>query len=149
MNKKVLFVVFGFLLISVLFFINSDIVDDKYILLEFSYSGDSIILLSKSLETGNYPEILHENELDYRLNLISNEGINLYSDFFEPISLFSDAPGDSTEEITGGSIELTEIVFFVTIPNYEESEKIEILKDGKIIFEGEVYDVNAISCRIK
>jgi hypothetical protein len=115
--------------------------------LEFSYSNDSITLLSKSLETGNYPEILHETELDYRLNLIADNGDNLYSRFFNnPTLLFTDFVDDGLE---GGVVELTETTLLVAIPNYEESEKIEIFKGDEKIFEEGVYDVGATSCKIK
>ena len=146
-NKKlILLLAFGILLVGILFFVKGDFIDDKYILLELEYDNGEISLLSKSLEIGEHPEILHEVGEEYKIDLISDVGSVLYSEGFDPTKLFTDF-GD--EDLKGGLVELNEVVFYMAIPDYKESEKIEILKDNVKIFETGVYDVGAKSCRIK
>jgi len=122
---------------------------DEYILVEVYYDGEEFNLIEKSLEKGNYPTLAHKTEQEYEVNLIDKKGQILYYSSFNPLLLFSDNIDATGKEIEGGVILLDEANFFIITPSIKDAEKIEVLKDDEKIFEVDVYDVGATSCRVK
>ncbi len=128
-------------------FIDASIIEKEYILLDVKYENEKFILLDKSLEKGNFPVIKHNLDKKYEIKLVSEDGIVLYKNSFDPSFLYSDNPiGDS---LSGGVIILNKAEFYIAIPSEKEGNKIEILKNGEKIFEEEIYNVGAKYCRIK
>jgi len=145
MKTKALIAVILIAMISAL--IGAPLIEKDYILLKINYENENFVLLSKSLEKGNYPTLNHDPDNEYRINLVSDKGDLLYTNSFDPSSLYSDIP--SGNELEGGIIKLSKIEFYLIIPSDNEGDKVEILKDGESVFEEEVYDVGAKSCRVR
>ena len=143
MNKKILFIVFIILLVLAV----TGLEREEYVLLEISYSNGEFTLINKTLETGNSPTLNHDTGKSYNLNLVSDTGDILYSLKFDPTLLYSDAL--IGEDMHGNAEILSEAEFFLAVPGIKGADKVEILKDNIKVFEEEVYNVGASSCRIK
>lgn len=140
-DKILVFVIFTVIFIA---FSQAVQVQKEYILLEFKYENGNFSLVSKSIEKGNYPN--PKIERAYQFNLLSDENKILYATSFDPSLLYSDY---GNMELEGGIVILNKTNFFVSLPNYEETGSLQIVKDNKIIFEEGIYDVGAKKCRIR
>lgn len=114
----------------------------EYVLLSFAYDNGNFVLLNKSLEYGSYPYTPVER--DFRLSLISRDNSSLYSTSFDPSVLYSDSGNEIME---GGVVILNQSIFYAVLPNFEEINKVVIVKDNSIVFEEDIHDVGATSCR--
>ena len=122
-------------------------VQQRFVLLELKYDNGEFTLINKTLEYGYYPTINHDAQKKYQLNLISETNETLYSNQFDPSKLYSDL--QEGEELQGGVIELNDTRFFVISPDISKGDRVDIIKDNKTIFSTEVYNVGAVSCRVK
>ena len=155
MDKKIyfIFLIIFLILLILLMTISADShLKKEYIFLEISYKNGNFSLINKTLEKGYYPKAIID-DYEYKVNIVSDRGEIIYSTAFDPILLFTDS--FSNEIIEGGAIRLNETEFYVILPNLKTAEKAEILKiigqngESVKVFEVEIYDVGAESCRIK
>jgi len=124
---------------------NDSSIENRYLFLEFYYKDGNFSLVNKTLESGYYPNSEFYGE--YKIKIFS-ENKELYSNYFDPSVIFSD--DFSKEVIEGGVLKLNESNFYLVLPYFDEAEKIEILNsNNEKIFENEVYDVGAESCRVQ
>ena len=135
------------LIVLLIILANAAIVENDYVLVELKYENGIFSLINKGLEKGSYPNPAHNSGKEYNINLLSDDKSVLYTLDFDPTLLFTD--GTKNNEIYGGIIVLNETNFVLTIPSYEEGEKVEILKDNEKVFETDVYNIGAKNCRIK
>lgn len=131
-----------FLIVGMILVVAASQVENSYVLLEFNYDNGNFSLISKSLESGNYP--YSPIERTYGINLLSDSG-NLYSASFDPTLLYTDYGNETLE---GGLLILNETTFYISVPNFEDIQDIQIVKDNIIVFEGDIHDVGATNCRI-
>ena len=154
MDKKIYFIFGIIFLILLIIIISADSnLKKEYIFLEISYKNGNFSLINKTLEKGYYPKAIIEN-YEYKVNVISDNRKVIYSTSFDPVLLFTDS--FSNEIIEGGAMRLSETEFYIILPNLRTAEKTEILRIGtgqngenEKVFEAEIYDVGAESCRIK
>ncbi len=124
----------------------ASLVEKEYLLLEMNYNAGEFELIEKTIEKGNYPEIEHNLNHNYKARLISDTEEILFSVDFNPTLLYTDS---FDGEMEGGLIELESNTFFIIAPNFRKANKVQILEENKKVFETGVYDVGATSCRIK
>ena len=144
MVKKVLFLAVFFVFIFQVIAVQ---VQQRFVMLELKYDNGEFILINRTLESGYVPTISHDTQKEYKINLISENNDVLYSNQFDPSKLYSDT--QEGEELQGGIVELNDTSFFVISPDIPNGDRVVIIKDNKTIFTTEVYNVGAISCRVK
>ncbi|MBT3405508.1 hypothetical protein HN832_00605 [archaeon] len=128
----------------------NQICESKYILVELEYNSNSIsqfTLINKTLETGCYSEIIYNSQVEYNYQLTTNKN-SLYQSSFNPSLIFIDGQEEGETELTGGTIEPGTARIFLTLPP-ESGEVLEIYNQTDKIFETNIFDTGATSCRIK
>lgn len=121
---------------------NAQTKNNEYVLLTFKYDNGNFSLLNKSLETGNYPASVSGRA--YNISLLSQQNI-LYTTSFNPELLYSD---EGNEVLSGGVIILNQTIFYVLLPNFQDLQNVSIVQGNSLVFEQDIHDVGATSCRI-
>ncbi|MEM3405448.1 MAG: hypothetical protein QW117_00525 [Candidatus Pacearchaeota archaeon] len=137
MKKKIILLIAIFLLIIIIssakltFSQEDNCSNKKYFLLRFNYNNGSIKLISKGLETGCSPNILHNMNKEYNLKVTGNNSYNIN---FDPSFLFVDGLNDSNDTV-GGANQIIESEFYLAIPYNKEEKKVELYKENEKIME--------------
>lgn len=121
---------------------------NEYIILHMNYNEGKFSIVGKSLEKGFYPDYSHTTSSQYTLQLTSEDGI-LYQNSFDPTLLYSEGADDNSD-IEGGPVILDNADFALIIPSLPEGENVLIFDaNGEKVFEEDIYNVGATSCRIR
>lgn len=124
----------------------TQICNTNYVLIELEFNQGVFTLKDKSIETGCFSQIPSDPNWEYTYNL-KKGGENLYSSSFNPELVYLDT--EQSGELTGEVIELQSGKLYLASPNVEESDSLEIYKEGQKIFETTIFDAGAKNCRIK
>lgn len=137
-------IISGVLAISliIILIINASSENSQYILFHVHYENNTFTIINKTIESGNFNQQIEDK--DYKFVLLLNNN-TLYQTYFNPEFLFTDA--EINNETIGSLIILNKTDFFISAPNLENIDKIQIINKDQILLE-EDYSL-AKPCRIK
>lgn len=145
---SLLVVVLCFLVIGSLIYFNksqpSSLCNQSYILLDFKYTEGNFSLINKTLYEGCFPKNKYSDNLEYGYNLVTNNYSYGKGSFNAGVIFIDNLEGSN---LVGGVDSIKENIISLSVP-YTEADNIQILKEGVIIYENKIFDVNATSCRI-
>mgnify|MGYP001591355775 CR=1 FL=1 len=117
--------------------------NQEYYLIDGEYSSGKISVKEKNIEPGC---IGKNGAGDFEYKLILKDNSILSTGEFNPELIFTDIQETGKEQITG-SVEEREGEFILKIPVIENSDSLEISKQGEKITQIDLKDIGAIPCR--
>ena len=146
---SLLIVFISFLIIGVFSSINlsqsENLCNSNYIFLNLKYLNGNFEIINKSLESGCISKSPYNENIEYSYKLITHNEI-YGSGSFNAGVLFIDNIID--DQMVGGTVDAPEQEISLAIPYYTSADNMQVFKQGNLIFETKLYDVNATSCRI-
>ena len=96
-----------------------------------------------------YSFIVAEHGASYTLQVTALDDSIIYKNTFDPTLFYSEG-ADESLNVEGGPVFLDDVNFFLVIPSTPETMSVSFLdSNGKVLFNEEVYNVGASSCRIR